>query len=105
MHCYSRGVDDYERTIVVFTAGGQDVSEIMVASGLAWAFRKYSDDYAAIEDEARQTSLQCIRYTATGASMAGCGSYPTTSKSSILYSSIVAGLRVSRTFGKGLGSR
>lgn len=55
VRCDSRGVDDYERTIAVCTADGQDINELMVMSGLAWAFRKYSDDYAATEDRARQT--------------------------------------------------
>jgi endonuclease YncB( thermonuclease family) len=54
VHCDDRGVDDYDRVIAVCIVAGRDVNELMVASGLAWAFRKYSEDYAATEDQARQ---------------------------------------------------
>lgn len=57
VHCDNRGADDYGRTIAVCSAGGQNVNEKMVASGLAWAFRKYSEDYIAIEDQARQLGI------------------------------------------------
>lgn len=54
LHCDNRGVDDYDRIIAVCSVAGQDVNELLVASGLAWAFRRYSKDYAATEDQARQ---------------------------------------------------
>lgn len=54
VHCDYRGSDDYGRTIAVCFADGMDVNQEMVASGFAWAFRKYSEDYVDTEDQARQ---------------------------------------------------
>ncbi|WP_459179038.1 thermonuclease family protein [Sinorhizobium medicae] len=54
VHCDDRGSDDYGRTIAVCFANGRDINHEMVASGLAWAFRKYSEDYVDTEDQARQ---------------------------------------------------
>ena len=51
--CDDRGQDDYGRTIAVCWSGGQDINAAMIASGLAWAFRKYSLDYANLEDVTR----------------------------------------------------
>jgi endonuclease YncB( thermonuclease family) len=55
--CDSRGLDGYNRIIAVCKVNGHDVNEAMVRSGMAWAFQKYSDDYVAIERQARQTGL------------------------------------------------
>jgi hypothetical protein len=38
-------------------AGGIDLAETLVAEGLVWAFRRYSDDFAALEDQARFAGL------------------------------------------------
>lgn len=51
--CDDRGADGYGRTIGVCRAGGVDINARMVESGHAWAFVKYSADYADIEAEAR----------------------------------------------------
>jgi endonuclease YncB( thermonuclease family) len=51
--CESRGNDDYGRVIAICWAGGLDLNAEMVSTGYAWAFRRYSDDYADIEDRAR----------------------------------------------------
>jgi endonuclease YncB( thermonuclease family) len=53
LNCDGRGQDDYGRILVVCRVDGRDLSEEMVADGYAWAFRKYSEDYADIEDLAR----------------------------------------------------
>ena len=55
--CDHRGTDDYDRVIAVCTADGRDVNAAMVDSGMAWAFRRFSDDYAANEDRARASGV------------------------------------------------
>lgn len=37
--------DRYERTVAVCRAAGEDIGEIMVRSGMAWAYRNYSLRY------------------------------------------------------------
>lgn len=51
--CDDRGQDDYGRTLSVCTVDGRDINASMISAGLAWAFRKYSMDYADLEDNAR----------------------------------------------------
>ncbi|TCN34076.1 endonuclease YncB(thermonuclease family) [Sinorhizobium americanum] len=53
VRCDDRGQDPYGRTIGVCVAAGVDVNARMVREGMAWAFRKYSEDYSSLEDEAR----------------------------------------------------
>lgn len=55
--CDDRGTDGYGRTIGVCRVDGEDVDAKMVSLGLAWAFRKYSTDYVALEDQARATQI------------------------------------------------
>ncbi|UVC08959.1 thermonuclease family protein [Rhizobium sp. TH2] len=50
--CDDRGQDGYGRTIGVCKVGDVDINATMVMTGKAWAFRKYSTDYASIEDDA-----------------------------------------------------
>ena len=58
VHCPShRGRDRYGRTIAVFYLGDVDLNRAMVASGLAWAFRRYSLDYVEVENQARSARL------------------------------------------------
>nr|WP_244914928.1 thermonuclease family protein [Rhizobium sullae] len=54
VECDDRGQDDYGRTIGVCKVGSQDLNAIMVETGHAWAFRKYSEDYGSLEDIAHQ---------------------------------------------------
>jgi endonuclease YncB( thermonuclease family) len=51
--CDDRGSDGYGRTISVCQVDGVDLGEAMVGRGMAWAFRKYSEDYIADEQAAR----------------------------------------------------
>jgi endonuclease YncB( thermonuclease family) len=51
--CRSEGVDRYGRQIAKCFVGGQDMQAWMVENGLAMAFRRYSLDYVAQEDAAR----------------------------------------------------
>jgi endonuclease YncB( thermonuclease family) len=53
VRCDRRDVDTYGRTIGVCTVDGMDINAAMVSAGLAWAFRRYSNDYVGLEDDAR----------------------------------------------------
>ena len=55
--CDDRGTDGYGRTIGVCMAGGVNLNEQMVINGSAWAFRRYSVDYAPLEDSVRETGI------------------------------------------------
>ncbi|MDK1388870.1 thermonuclease family protein [Sinorhizobium sp. 8-89] len=55
--CDDRGQDGYGRTIAVCKVAGKDINAMMVASGYAWAFRKYSNDYVDLEDRAHQNNI------------------------------------------------
>ncbi|MBB4189308.1 endonuclease YncB(thermonuclease family) [Sinorhizobium terangae] len=55
--CDDRGQDGYGRTIAVCKVGGEDINATMVASGHAWAFRKYSNDYIDVENRAHQNRI------------------------------------------------
>lgn len=55
--CDARDKDAYGRTIGVCTADGIDVNARMVETGNAWAFTRYSTDYAALEAEARKAGI------------------------------------------------
>ena len=55
--CWSVGVDDYGRTLARCIANGVDVNQRMVAEGNAVAFRKYSSDYVAAEEQAKAAKL------------------------------------------------
>lgn len=45
--------DQYGRTVAVIKHANQDLNALVVASGYAWAYRTYSNDYVRFEDEAR----------------------------------------------------
>jgi len=52
--CEAIGSDRYQRRVVrCVNAEGQDIAGAMVAAGWAMAYRRYSVDYVAQEDEAR----------------------------------------------------
>lgn len=51
--CYSRERDIYARQIAVCVVDGQDINALLVGEGLAWAFVRFSDDYVALEAQAR----------------------------------------------------
>lgn len=52
---HSRGQDQYGRTLAALEIDGDDVGEWMVSSGMAWHYKRYSDDkaLAAAERQAR----------------------------------------------------
>jgi len=51
--CEKKDTDSYGRTVAVCRNGGVDVGAEMVRSGLALAYRHYSNDYVDEENEAR----------------------------------------------------
>ena len=51
--CDERDVDRYGRIVGSCLVGEVDINEWLVAQGLALAYRRYSRDYVAAEDEAR----------------------------------------------------
>ncbi len=54
VRCIPVGTDDFERTLArCSTVTGVDINRAMMASGNAVAFRRYSVDYASVEDAAR----------------------------------------------------
>lgn len=52
--CEERGLDRYKRLLGVCRAGATEVNAELVRRGLAWAFIRYSQSYAAVEAEARR---------------------------------------------------
>ena len=56
---HATGTDKYGRTLARVSIEGQDVSEWMVAHGMAWHYKEYSDDetLAELEDKARASKL------------------------------------------------
>ena len=55
--CQSQGTDRYGRTIAACTVQGEDIEAWMVANGWALAYRKYSTDYVAQEQAARDAQV------------------------------------------------
>jgi endonuclease YncB( thermonuclease family) len=53
VECAARERDQYGRIIAVCYADEADVNATLVREGLAWAFTRYSEDYAVVEAEAR----------------------------------------------------
>ena len=51
--CVQRDKDRYGRIVAVCHANGVDLNAAMVLSGMALAYRKYSDDYAGQEAPAK----------------------------------------------------
>ncbi|WP_445809762.1 thermonuclease family protein [Yoonia sp.] len=52
--CVTRDIDRYGRTIAVCSHDGVDLNAWMVREGWAVAYRRYSRDYVAVEDDARR---------------------------------------------------
>lgn len=57
VRCEARGNDAYSRVIGVCFAGKTDVNAEIIAAGMAWAFRRYSTDYVAIEEIAHAKKI------------------------------------------------
>ena len=52
--CEQQDVDRYGRIVAICNAGGMDIGKAMVHHGLALAYRRYSKQYVATEDGARE---------------------------------------------------
>lgn len=55
--CEAVEIDRYGRKVARCFAGQRDIGAAMVDAGLAWAFRKFSLDYAAHEDAAKAAAV------------------------------------------------
>lgn len=55
--CAPRDRDRYGRWVAVCRAGNVDLGARLVTEGLAWAYTRYSDDYARVEARAKTTRL------------------------------------------------
>jgi len=55
--CEAKDTDRYGRTVAVCRAGGEDLGALMVRSGMAWAFVRYSRDYVDQETRAKAANL------------------------------------------------
>jgi endonuclease YncB( thermonuclease family) len=54
VHCTQRDIDRYRRIIGECFAGETNLNAALVEEGLAFAYRRYSMDYALLEDDARE---------------------------------------------------
>jgi endonuclease YncB( thermonuclease family) len=54
VECEQRDVDRYQRVVATCSVGGDDIGRWMVLHGWAIAYRRYSMDYVADEDQARE---------------------------------------------------
>jgi endonuclease YncB( thermonuclease family) len=57
VRCSRLGRDDFDRVLAKCTVGGFEVNRTMVERGYATAFRKYSNDYVAAENRAKEAGL------------------------------------------------
>ncbi|MEP0940969.1 MAG: thermonuclease family protein [Rhizobiaceae bacterium] len=53
VRCEGNVADDFGRLIAICYADGVDLNQQMIKSGMAWAFRKFSQTYVAEEADAR----------------------------------------------------
>ena len=57
LFCKKRTTDRYGRSISICYINGKDINSLMVKSGWALAYRKYSKDYIDEENEAKQKKI------------------------------------------------
>jgi endonuclease YncB( thermonuclease family) len=55
--CEPRRIDHHGRTVAKCLADGEDLGRAMVKLGMAWAFTRYSLDYAEAEEKAKAKGL------------------------------------------------
>ncbi len=60
--CERKDTDRYGRTVAICRVGGEDVGALMVRDGYAWAFLRYSADYAGQEALAKKEMLGVHRH-------------------------------------------
>lgn len=57
VRCEQTDTDRRGRAVAICKDGERDLSAAMVADGLAWAYVRYSEDYVALEQEARRSRV------------------------------------------------
>ena len=57
VHCLPRDRDRYGRLVATCSAGGVDLGSRLVAEGLARAYTRFGDDYAAVERQAKTEQI------------------------------------------------
>lgn len=67
IRCDALARDGYGRVVARCFADGRDLAAAMVREGLAWAFRKFSDEYAGQEARARRAGIGIWQGAATPA--------------------------------------
>lgn len=55
--CEAKDTDRYGRTVAICRAGGEDLGALMVRTGMAWAFVRYSSDYVDHETRAKSAGI------------------------------------------------
>jgi endonuclease YncB( thermonuclease family) len=55
--CEAKTTDRHGRTVAICRADGEDLGRAMVQLGMAWAFTRYSRDYADAEAQAREKNV------------------------------------------------
>lgn len=55
--CEARDLDPYSRIVALCRVDGIDIGQVLVEEGLAWAFVRYSADYADLEATARAAAI------------------------------------------------
>jgi endonuclease YncB( thermonuclease family) len=55
--CEAKTTDRYGRTVAICRVNGKDLGELMVQAGMAWAFKRYSNDYLRQETMAKLAEI------------------------------------------------
>lgn len=55
--CKKIETDGYGRVVARCAADGEDLAELLVAHGMAWAFLKFSDEYEPAQNKAKKAKL------------------------------------------------
>jgi len=55
--CEAKDTDRYGRTVAICRVSGEDLGALMVRAGMAWAFIRYSQDYAPHEAKAKAAAI------------------------------------------------
>lgn len=53
LRCEAVGLDQHQRTLARCTVAGNEINRLMVSSGMALAYRRYSSDYVSAEATAK----------------------------------------------------
>ena len=76
LSCEQRDIDRYKRVVAVCHVGSSDINKLMALEGWAVAYRQYSWDYVAAEDEAKRENRGLWAGTFTNPEQFGSGAEP-----------------------------